>query len=56
MLRSRYGDVQLRQTEDDFLLLQRLQDGGKYTITASLLPSKVAFEEVYELLAAKVRE
>lgn len=30
--------------------------GGKYTVTASLLPSKAAFEEVCELLAAKVRE
>src|SRR5262245_48133852 len=28
MLRSRYGDVQLRQTEDDLRLLQRLQDDG----------------------------
>lgn len=30
--------------------------GGKYTITASMLPSKAAFGEVCELLAAKVRE
>lgn len=29
--------------------------GGKYAITASMLPSKAAFEEVCELLAAKVR-
>jgi Domain of unknown function (DUF3806) len=28
MLHSRYGDVQLRQTEDDLFLLQRLQDDG----------------------------
>src|SRR5262249_40852959 len=27
-LRSRYGDVQLRHTEDDLRLLQRLQDEG----------------------------
>src|SRR5262249_44457522 len=30
--------------------------GGQYAITASMLPSKAAFEEVCELLAAKVRE
>jgi hypothetical protein len=30
--------------------------GGKFTITASLLPSKAAFEEVRELLAAKIRD
>jgi hypothetical protein len=30
--------------------------GGKHTITASLLPSKAAFDEVCELLAARVRE
>ena len=28
LLRSRYGDVQLRQNEDDLRLLQRLQDDG----------------------------
>jgi hypothetical protein len=28
MLRSRYGDVQLRHTEDDLQLLQRLSDEG----------------------------
>jgi acyl-coenzyme A synthetase/AMP-(fatty) acid ligase len=30
--------------------------GGKHTITASMLPSKAAFVEVCELLAARVRE
>src|SRR5262245_33873334 len=28
LLRSRYGDVQLRRTEDDLRLLQRLEDDG----------------------------
>jgi hypothetical protein len=37
-----------------FLYITHL--GGKYTIAASLLPSKAAFEEVCELLATKVRE
>ncbi len=30
--------------------------GGRYAITASMLPSTAAFEEVCELLATKVRE
>ena len=30
--------------------------GGKYTINAGMLPSKVAFEELRELLAVRVRE
>jgi hypothetical protein len=30
--------------------------GGKHTITASMLPSKAAFEEVCQLLAERVRE
>jgi hypothetical protein len=30
--------------------------GGQYAITASMLPSRAVFEEIYELLAAKVRE
>jgi hypothetical protein len=30
--------------------------GGKYTITASMLPSKSAFEELCQLLAARVGE
>jgi hypothetical protein len=30
--------------------------GGKHTITASMMPSKAAFEEVCALLAARVRE
>jgi hypothetical protein len=30
--------------------------GGKYTITASMLPSKAAFSEVCELLAARVQQ
>jgi hypothetical protein len=37
-----------------FLYITHL--GGKYTISASLLPSKAAFEEICELLAEKVRE
>ena len=30
--------------------------GGKYTITAAMLPSRAVFDEVCELLAARVRE
>lgn len=30
--------------------------GGKYTVTASMLPSKAAFAEVCELLADRIRE
>ena len=33
-----------------------MHSGGKYVITASMLTSKAVFEEVRDLLAAKVRE
>jgi hypothetical protein len=35
--------------------LNVMHSGGKFTITASMLPSKAAFDEVCELLAEKVR-
>jgi hypothetical protein len=37
-----------------FLYVMHL--GGKHTIAASMLPSREAFEEICELLAARVRE
>jgi hypothetical protein len=48
---------ELRQTTiSGQRFLHVTHDGGKYTITASMLPSRAAFEEVCELLAARVRE
>ena len=48
MLRSRYGDVQLRRTEDDLLLLQRLHDDGglQAGMKAELEAVGIAFGEI----------
>jgi hypothetical protein len=53
-----YRDIEaLSQTAvngQKFLYLKH--PGGKYTITASLLPSKAAFTEICALLAARVQD
>ncbi len=53
MLRLRYGDVQLRNTEDDLLLLQRLHDDGGLQAgkDAELEAVGIAFGEI---LAARM--
>jgi hypothetical protein len=52
MLRSRYGQAQLRQTEDDLLLLQRLHDDGG--LPAGREPELEAAGVVFgEVLAAR---
>jgi len=53
-----YWDIQaLSKTQvSGQRFLSVTHSGGTYVLTASMLPSKAAFEEVCELLAAKVRE
>ncbi|MDR1849753.1 MAG: hypothetical protein LBQ75_06920, partial [Zoogloeaceae bacterium] len=53
-----YRDIQalFEETINGQKFLHLMHSGGKYTIPASMLPSKAAFAEICELLAARVRD